>query len=488
MKQCIMLALVAVFLMSSTALAQQANPNVTIHVVQRGETLFRIAQQYGVNLDDLARANSLVNPANIAVGQRLLIPLGAVAAPAPPQTHTVQPGETLETIARFYNVEQQQLIQLNGIVNPNALYIGQVIQITTQPAAEPAAPAVEAPPALDVSAPAITDSGITHTIQRGETLFSIAQRYSVSMSDLQALNEITSPSLIYAGQALKIPGASNDAPATPPVNASLPPVLTAFDVTPSTWTEGKTGRLIFNTRGPATVTAAFLNQTVPVVSLNGGVEHRVYFGVPLDTPANVYTLTLTLVEATGETTVFNANINVVSGGYWQQRISLPADQAELLSAGVEEAELGMLRSLTSTFNPQGYFNGPMGLPAAASMNVPFGIRRSYNGGPFDRYHNGADFAAAAGSPILAAAPGRVVMVDRLNIRGISVIIEHGWGVFSNYSHMSQANVNLGDIVQNGQVLGLVGTTGRTTGAHLHWEVWVNGTPVDPMQWVSSVFP
>lgn len=487
MKSRYLMWLVALMLITSATFAQQ-NAAVTIHVVQRGETLFRIAQQYGVNLEDIARANGLINPANIAIGQRLLIPLGAVAQPAPPQTHTVQVGETLESIALFYGVDQQQVIMLNGIVNPNALYIGQVLKITEAQAAPPIAeqPVTESQPPIEVAA-AVSDSGITHTIQRGETLFSIAQRYGVSISDIQALNNIASPSLIYAGQTLKIPGASGSTAPTQPA-ANLPPVLTGFNITPSTWTEGKTGRLIFTTRAPATVTAAFLNQTVPVVSLNGGLEHRVYFGVPLDTPANVYTLTLNFTESTGEVTVFNTNINVVSGGYWQQRISLPADQADLLGAGVEEAELNMLRSLTSTFSPQGYFSGPMSLPAAASMNVPFGIRRSYNGGPFDRYHNGSDFAAAAGSPILAAASGRVVMVDRLNIRGISVVIEHGWGVFSNYSHMSQANVNLGDIVQTGQVLGLVGTTGRTTGAHLHWEVWVNGTPVDPMQWVSDVFP
>jgi len=486
MKRTVVLLLLGLMLISGVGLAQQ-NASVTIHVVQRGETLFRIAQQYGVNLEDIARANGLINPANIAVGQRLLIPLGAVASVAPPQTHTVQAGETLESIALFYGVEQQQIIMLNGIVNPNALYIGQVLKITEQ-AAPPIVeqPVTESQAPLEVAA-TVSDSGVTHTIQRGETLFSIAQRYGVSIGDIQTLNNIASPSLIYAGQTLKVPVVGGTTtPAQPAAN--LPPVLTGFNITPSTWTEGKTGRLIFTTRAPSTVTAAFLNLTVPVVSLNGGLEHRVYFGVPLDTPANVYTLTLNFTESTGEVTVFNTNINVVSGGYWQQRISLPADQADLLGVGVEEAELSLLRNITSTFSPQSYFSGPMSLPAAAAMNVPFGIRRSYNGGPFDRYHNGSDFAAAAGSPVLAAASGRVVMVDRLNIRGISVVIEHGWGVFTNYSHMSQANVNLGDVVQTGQVLGLVGTTGRTTGAHLHWEVWVNGTPVDPMQWVADVFP
>jgi murein DD-endopeptidase MepM/ murein hydrolase activator NlpD len=225
-----------------------------------------------------------------------------------------------------------------------------------------------------------------------------------------------------------------------------------------------------------------------VISLDNATQHRVYFGVPLQTSPNIYALTLSITEATGEVTVFETNLNVVSGNYSQQRITLPSDKADLVAASVDENELALLRGITNRFNPEAYFNGPMSLPAAAAMNVPFGLLRSYNGGPFDRYHVGVDFASPAGAPVLAAAPGRVVMADRLNIRGVSVVIEHGWGVFSAYSHMNQLNVALGEFVQVGQAIGTVGTTGRTTGAHLHWEVWVNGTPVDPMQWVYDVFP
>src|SRR5690606_19753354 len=99
------------------------------------------------------------------------------------------------------------------------------------------------------------------------------------------------------------------------------------------------------------------------------------------------------------------------------------------SAAVEENELTILRRAASAVTPERYFDGPMSLPAAAAMNSPFGTRRSYNGSAFDRFHTGADFAGAPGSPILAAASGRVVLADTLNIRGNSVMIDHGWGVY-----------------------------------------------------------
>jgi murein DD-endopeptidase MepM/ murein hydrolase activator NlpD len=468
-------------------------------VVQRGETLFRIAQNYGVTVDDIARINGLINPSNIKVGERLVIPLESQPVPVAPTQHRVGPGETLFAIAQFYGTTEAVLIQLNGITNPNVLYVGQELTITpgsggvdtVPPVSQPATPPTEAPPPPTDTPPvavASVDSGVRHVIQRGETLFRIAQRYGVDLATLQAANSIASPSLIYAGQVLTIPTSGSTGAGEVSAIAALPPVLTSFSVTPDIWREGKTGRVLFSTRGPATVTATFLNQTLQVISLENATQHRVYFGVPLKTSPNIYALTLNVTEATGEVTVFETNLNVVAGNYSQQRITLPADKAELVAVSVDENELALLRGITNRFNPEAFFNGPMSLPAAAAMNVPFGLLRAYNGGPFDRYHVGVDFASPAGAPILAAAPGRVVMADRLNIRGVSVVIEHGWGVFSNYSHMNQLNVALGEFVQVGQVIGTVGTTGRTTGAHLHWEVWVNGTPVDPMQWVYDVFP
>ena len=80
------------------------------------------------------------------------------------------------------------------------------------------------------------------------------------------------------------------------------------------------------------------------------------------------------------------------------------------------------------------------------------------------------------------------MADTLNIRGNAVVIDHGWGVYTLYAHMSSILVSLGDIVQTGQVIGLAGTTGRSTGPHLHWEVWVHGVPVNPLQWLQSALP
>ena len=86
--------------------------------------------------------------------------------------------------------------------------------------------------------------------------------------------------------------------------------------------------------------------------------------------------------------------------------------------------------------------------------------------------------------IQATADGRVVLDEYLNIRGNVVILDHGHGVFSQYAHMSQMQVQIGQVVRQGQVLGLAGSTGRANGPHLHFEVIVNGFPVDPLKWLA----
>ena len=91
-------------------------------------------------------------------------------------------------------------------------------------------------------------------------------------------------------------------------------------------------------------------------------------------------------------------------------------------------------------------------------------------------------------PISTAANGVVVFAGETIVRGNATIIDHGWGIFSGYYHQSESYVQTGDQVESGQVIGLVGASGRVTGAHLHWEVWVNGVQVNPMIWLEKSFP
>ena len=121
---------------------------------------------------------------------------------------------------------------------------------------------------------------------------------------------------------------------------------------------------------------------------------------------------------------------------------------------------------------------PFSAPIAGETGTNFGHRRIFNGQP-RAPHTGADLRAKTGTPIHAANRGRVMLAKDLFFTGNTVILDHGLGVYSLYAHLSRIDVKAGDMVSNGQLLGLAGATGRVTGPHLHWGLRVQGARVDP---------
>jgi hypothetical protein len=115
----------------------------------------------------------------------------------------------------------------------------------------------------------------------------------------------------------------------------------------------------------------------------------------------------------------------------------------------------------------------------------FGEQRSFNGGPRGGHHGGTDIGAPFGTPIQSTNHGRVVMSELTLIRGELVAIDHGGGVFSSYGHMQERLVKVGDYDTRGDVVGLCGSTGLSTGAHLHWELAVGGILVDGLRWLDG---
>jgi murein DD-endopeptidase MepM/ murein hydrolase activator NlpD len=119
----------------------------------------------------------------------------------------------------------------------------------------------------------------------------------------------------------------------------------------------------------------------------------------------------------------------------------------------------------------------------------FGSRRSYNGGQYYGFHGGLDFMVVVNSlNVYAPAPGTVTFIGTMDVRGNTIFIDHGQGIYTGYAHLSEIQVNVGDHVDTGQIIALIGKTGRVTGPHLHWDVWVNGNTVDPFDWVDNTYP
>ena len=124
-------------------------------------------------------------------------------------------------------------------------------------------------------------------------------------------------------------------------------------------------------------------------------------------------------------------------------------------------------------------------PTEGVVSSPFGRRRVLNGQPRNP-HSGLDIAAPTGTPIVAPAPGTVTLIGDLFFNGNTVFVDHGNGLITMTCHMSEIKVAEGDVVQRGDLLGLVGATGRVTGPHLHWNVSLNGVRVDPQQAMAAL--
>ncbi len=118
------------------------------------------------------------------------------------------------------------------------------------------------------------------------------------------------------------------------------------------------------------------------------------------------------------------------------------------------------------------------LPAQGPISSPFGLKRFLNKQPRNP-HSGLDIAAPQGAPIVAPASGTVVAVGDYFFNGKTVLLDHGQGLISMYCHMSETKVSLGDRLTEGDLIGLIGMTGRVTGPHLHWGVSLNNARVDP---------
>ena len=210
----------------------------------------------------------------------------------------------------------------------------------------------------------------------------------------------------------------------------------------------------------------------------------------LDT--GVYPFRLEAIRPDGIRQSFEQMVVVATGNYLSEDI--PLNDPSTLDPAVTEPELQQIVTTTSLITQERYWDGAFVSPAVYPdcFTSRYGTRRTYkvlnSSLEIPGFHTGLDFCGGEGLQIFAPAPGQVVFAGSLTVRGNATIIDHGWGVYSGFWHQSEINVNSGDFVEQGQVIGMVGGTGRATGPHLHWEVWVNGVQVNPLDWLNQAYP
>ena len=174
------------------------------------------------------------------------------------------------------------------------------------------------------------------------------------------------------------------------------------------------------------------------------------------------------------------NDEVTLPGTGGPALPLDANSVAALEGKMSQLERNM-HAYEGVLRERGYT--PSVWPVVGKLESGFGGRRNPFGGNSYEFHSGQDIDAAMGDPVVAGASGKVTFVGWQNGYGQLVVVDHGGGLTTRYGHLSHIDIAQGQTVERGQFIGRVGSTGRSTGPHLHYEIRINDEPVNPLQYL-----
>lgn len=438
--------------------AQEGGP---IYVVQAGDSLSGIGLAFGTTVEALMERNNLTQAETIVPGQRLVIP-GFEGVDGELVTRRVGYGETAATLASATGLTVAQILRLNRSLHPEGFYVGQDVVLLSAADEAGASPHVFLPDE--------------------EGKLRLALKYGIDPWRVKDLYPATARMWTVSGRALSLTP-SSDSLVGPP----LP--LSALEMGPVPAEQGDTLALRADPGAAIAISGSLGEWDLSFVPDTDGTLVALQ-GIDALAEPGLFELSLSALDEEAEPLYeFSQPFPIRSGGYGFDPVLFVPD--ETIQPENTRAEDEKLRALTQPATPNKRWDGPFSFPYTHytdSFPSVFGTRRNYNNMGYTAYHTGLDFYGGTGVPILAPAPGTVVFAGALTVRGLTTILDHGWGVYTLYLHQSEILVEEGQEVAAGDTIGLVGATGRVTGPHLHWEVQVGGVPVQPLDWVERGYP
>jgi murein DD-endopeptidase MepM/ murein hydrolase activator NlpD len=433
-----------------------------VYIVLEGDSYWAIADTFKVTIPDLLAANGFSANHILNPGDRLVIP-GYEGIHGIISIRTVELGENLATLALRTGVPADTLLRLNRLVNPERLYVGQALIIVE--------------PEAGTTGATRWETGKMLSLSTGTPLLALAAAEGKNPWELTGLNALSSQADQFSGQSLLAVGGDLPLRAWPaPIEdvrfRSLPLV------------QGMTGEIFITLPGDGQAEGTLGDWVLNFRAL--GSRLTALQGIHATAAPKTYPFRMTVTLADGRTQVFEQDVLLISGNYPQETdLKVPA---ETLDPATINAESEQVRSIVAPFTESRFWEGLFLAPSSKGITSLYGNRRSYNNGAYYSFHAGVDYAGREKDPILAPAAGRVIFTGLLTICGNTTIIDHGWGVYSRYCHQHTIEVQTGQRVEPGQEIGLLGRTGRVDGPHLHWEIWVGGVQVNPLQWLEEIYP
>lgn len=432
-----------------------------VYVVQPGDTLYSIALRFGITIDDLINANQLVDPNQLTADMELTIP-GLEGISGKLLTEAIPVGIDLTSLTRFRGLDAGLIIRLNRLTSPGEVYAGSNLIIP-----QSSTPIYRKP---------------LQGMHQNESLLGHSGASNANPWELILANQEMSSNTILAGDQLYL-----FSPDETPLPNPLSPVVLELNLEPLPLVQGRTVVIRAASQSPVTLEGE-INGYPLHFFLNSENEYVALQGIHAFAQPGLASFSLSVTDQTGATSNFS-QMMLLQQGYYDNDPPLSVDPATLDEANTKPED-DLIRRTTAPATPEKRWNGLFRLPVDEPYCIKswYGNRRSYNGGAYSFFHTGLDYGVCVNLNIYSPAPGTVVFSGPLTVRGNATIIDHGWGVYSGFWHQQESMVKVGDIVETGQLVGLIGGTGRVTGPHLHWEVWANGVQVNPQNWLDRAFP
>lgn len=404
----------------------------------------------------------------------LLVAVPVVAQdPTPaPNTYVVQRGDTLYEIALAFDTTVEALMAANGLTDRALIVTGQKLIIPSSELKTQGAETVE---------PGAIPNLRVHPVREGENLLGLAFRYGTTPLALQEENQLNRLGLLRPGQELIMP--------PPTVATKFTPTFPKIQTSPDPMLPGRTMVIEVQGKGDLDLQGRFLEEELIFVKDQG--RQWALMGVDAMMAPGDYALTLSVIEPdSGDQLTLRETLVITPAKFSKYNIPIQDDQQSLLDPSVSRKERTKLNKVFGQVSKKRLWEGLFGNPLGEEhrTTAAFGQRRSYGGGPITSYHSGHDYGADTGEAVMAPITGTVALAEKLQVRGNVVILDHGLGVFTGFWHLSRIDVEKGQVVAQGEQVGLVGSTGLSTGPHLHWEMRVHNRPVNPLQWTRQEFP
>ncbi|UCC82814.1 MAG: M23 family metallopeptidase [Gemmatimonadota bacterium] len=233
------------------------------------------------------------------------------------------------------------------------------------------------------------------------------------------------------------------------------------------------------------VRARARDRDVALSSLDGGA----YFGLvaaPLNVPEIPVEIDITLADGTRITRRLTLLVETLDFAATRLRVASRFTAPDERAVERIRREREIVRAALATVTTVPLWNGAFIMPRDDATTSPYGQRRLFNNELRSR-HTGLDIRGRTGDPVYAANSGRVILARNLFYTGNAVYIDHGLGIITGYFHLSKHEVTEGQWVEKGQLIGRVGATGRVTGPHLHWGLYLQGAALDPSTLLAPAF-